>query len=193
MKGLESIEIEAPLNSKIVENLRTGDRVRISGTIYTARDAAHQRMSQAIDSGRPLPFDPAGQIVFYVGPSPAPPGKAIGAAGPTTAGRMDAFTPMLIERGLRAMIGNGKRSEKVRLAMLEHGCIYFGSVEGTAALLSECIRSAEIVAYEDLGPEAIYRLTVENFPAIVVNDLHGSDLYEEGRRRYRRPCREKDR
>jgi len=126
------------------------------------------------------------EVLFYVGPSPAPPGKVIGAAGPTTAGRMDAFTPMLIERGLLAMIGKGRRSEEVRAAMLEHGCIYFGSVEGTAALLSECIRCAEIVTYEDLGPEAIYRLTVENFPAIVVNDLHGGDLYEEGRKQYRR-------
>ena len=148
--------------------------------------AAHKRMGDAIELGMQLPFDLAGQVLFYVGPSPAPPGKVIGAAGPTTAGRMDAFTPMLIERGLRAMIGKGRRSKEVREAMQEHGCIYFGSVEGTAALLSECIRSAEIVAYEDLGPEAIYRLTVEDFPAIVVNDLHGGDLYEEGRNQYRR-------
>jgi fumarate hydratase subunit beta len=169
-----------------LENLRTGDRVEISGTVYTARDAAHKRMYDTIKQEGQLPFDPAGQVLFYVGPTPAPPGKVIGSAGPTTAGRMDAFAPMLIERGLRAMIGKGRRSEEVREAMLEHGCIYFGSVEGTAALLSECIHSAEIVAYEDLRSEAILRLTVEDFPAIVVNDLHGGDLYEEGRNRYRR-------
>jgi fumarate hydratase subunit beta len=186
VNGLEAIEIKTPLAGKIAKKLRSGDRVRISGIIYTARDAAHKRMSDTIESGLQLPFDPAGQVLFYVGPSPAPPGKVIGSAGPTTASRMDAFTPMLVERGLRAMIGKGRRSEEVREAMLEHGCIYFGSVEGTAALLSECIRSAEIVAYEELGPEAIYRLTVEDFPAIVVNDLHGGDLYEEGRKKYRR-------
>ena len=182
----QTIRLTTPLTVNDSEQLRVGHRVLINGFVYTARDAAHKRMSDAIALGMQLPFDPAGQVLFYVGPAPAPPGKVIGAAGPTTAGRMDAFTPMLIERGLRAMIGKGRRSEEVREAMLEHGCIYFGSVEGTAALLSECIRSAEIVAYEDLGPEAIYRLTVEDFPAIVVNDLHGGDLYEEGRNQYRR-------
>jgi fumarate hydratase subunit beta len=182
----ETCEISTPLSKNILEKLWTGDRVEISGTIYTARDAAHKRMYDTIEQGGQLPFDPAGQVLFYVGPTPAPPGKVIGSAGPTTAGRMDDFAPMLIERGLRAMIGKGRRSEEVRKAMLEHGCIYFGSVEGTAALLSECIHSAEIVAYEDLRSEAILRLTVEDFPAIVVNDLHGGDLYEEGRNRYRR-------
>ena len=182
----EKSEIRTPLSKNILKKLRTGDQVKISGTVYTARDAAHKRMHDTIEQGGQLPFNPAGQVLFYVGPTPAPPGKVIGSAGPTTAGRMDAFTPMLIERGLRAMIGKGRRSKAVRETMLKHGCIYFGSVEGTAALLSECIRSAEIVAYEDLGPEAIYRLTVEDFPAIVVNDLHGGDLYEEGRNQYQR-------
>lgn len=186
MNGKETIEIRTPLSKNILKKLRTGDQVKISGTIYTARDAAHKRMHDTIEQGGQLPFNPAGQVLFYVGPTPAPPGKVIGSAGPTTAGRMDAFAPMLIERGLKAMIGKGRRSKKVREAMLEQSCVYFGSVEGTAALLSECIRSAEIVAYEDLGPEAIHRLTVDNFPAIVVNDLHGGDLYEEGRKRYRR-------
>jgi fumarate hydratase subunit beta len=186
VSGKEMSEISTPLSKNILKRLRTGDRVKISGTIYTARDAAHKRMYDTIEQEVQLPFNPADQVLFYVGPTPAPPGKVIGSAGPTTAGRMDAFTPMLIERGLRAMIGKGRRSEKVRKAMIEHGCIYFGSVEGTAALLSECIRSAEIVAYEDLGPEAVYQLTVDDFPAIVVNDLHGGDLYDEGRKQYRR-------
>ena len=186
MSGKEKSEIRPPLRKDILKKLRTGDQVKISGIIYTARDAAHKRMYDTIEQGGQLPFNPAGQVLFYVGPTPAPPGKVIGSAGPTTAGRMDAFAPMLIVRGLRAMIGKGRRSEEVRKAMLEHGCIYFGSVEGTAALLSECIRSADIVAYEDLRSEAILRLTVKDFPAIVVNDLHGGDLYEEGRNRYRR-------
>jgi fumarate hydratase subunit beta len=186
VRDKETIEINTPLNIKKLKKLKTGDRVNISGTIYTARDAAHQRMCDAIEQNENLPFNPADQILFYVGPTPAPPGKVIGSAGPTTAGRMDGFAPMLIERGLRAMIGKGRRSKKVRESMREHGCVYLGSVEGTAALLSECIQSAEIVAYEDLRSEAILRLTVEDFPAIVVNDLQGGDLYEEGRNRYRR-------
>ncbi len=130
--------------------------------------------------------DPADQVFFYVGPTPAPSSKVIGSAGPPTADRMDAFTPLLIERGLRAMIGKGRRSNEVREAILKYGCAYFGSIEGTAALLAGCIRSVEIVTYEDLGPKAIYRLTVKHFPTIVVNDLHGGDLYEDGRIRYRR-------
>jgi fumarate hydratase subunit beta len=186
VSGKETSDIRTPLSKNILQKLRTGDQVKISGTIYTARDAAHKRMYDTIEQGGQLPFNPAGQVLFYVGPTPAPPGKVIGSVGPTTAGRMDAFAPMLIERGLRAMIGKGRRSKKVRDAMLEFGCVYFGSVEGTAVLLSECIRSAEILAYEDLRSEAILRLTVEDFPAIVVNDLHGGDLYEEGRNRYRR-------
>ncbi len=186
MSNKEKSEIRIPLSKNILKKLRTGDQVRISGTIYTARDAAHKRMNDTIEQGGQLPFNPAGQVLFYVGPTPAPPGKVIGSAGPTTAGRMDAFAPMLIERGLRAMIGKGRRSKAVRETMLKYGCAYFGSVEGTAALLAGCVRSAEILAYEDLRSEAILRLTVEDFPAIVVNDLHGGDLYEEGRNRYRR-------
>lgn len=186
MSAQEKPTITTPLSKNELKKLRTGDRVTVAGVVYTARDAAHLRMHEAIIRGSSLPFDPAGQVLFYVGPTPAPPGKAIGSAGPTTAARMDAFTPMLIERGLKAMIGKGRRCLEVRRAMLEHGCIYLGSVEGTAALLAECIRSAEIVAYPDLGPEAVYQLTVEDFPAIVVNDLHGGDLYESGRNLYRR-------
>ena len=180
------IRLETPLSTDDVPKLRTGDRVSLSGIIYTARDAAHKRMWETVREGGELPFDPAGQIVYYVGPTPAPPGRVIGSAGPTTAGRMDPFAPLLIERGLKGMIGKGKRSDPVRQAMMRFGCVYFGAVEGTAALLSAHIVRAELVAYEDLGTEAIRRLTVEHFPAIVVNDLNGGDLYEEGRREFRR-------
>jgi len=183
----ETIYIETPLTHDALNDLHSGDQVQIFGVIYTARDAAHERMWQAIQQGRELPFDPQGQIIFYVGPTPPPPGRIIGSAGPTTASRMDPFTPMLIERGLKGMIGKGHRSATVRQTAMKHGCVYFGSIEGTAALLSDCIQCAEVVAFEDLGPEAVYRLTVAGFPAIVVNDLHGGDLYEEGRNLYRRP------
>jgi fumarate hydratase subunit beta len=181
----ETLYIETPLTRDVLNVLHSGDQVQIFGIIYTARDAAHERMYTAIQQGKELPFDPQGQIIFYVGPTPAPPGRIIGSAGPTTASRMDPFTPMLIERGLKGMIGKGRRCERVRQAAMAHGCVYFGSVEGTAALLSDCIQSAEVAAFEDLGPEAIYRLTVTGFPAIVVNDLHGRDLYEEGRNLFR--------
>jgi fumarate hydratase subunit beta len=183
----ETIYIETPLTRETLKFLKSGDQVQIFGVVYTARDAAHERMWQAIKQGKKLPFDPKGQIVFYVGPTPAPPDRVIGSAGPTTASRMDSFTPMLIERGLRGMIGKGHRSDEVRKAAIKHGCVYFGAVEGTAALLSGCIQAAEVVAYEDLGAEAVFRLTVQNFPAIVVNDLHGGDLYAEGRNKYQRP------
>lgn len=186
MKAREPIDIETPVTPDVLKSLHTGYRVRISGIFYTARDAAHKRMEEAVRRGKELPFDPTGQLLFYVGPTPTPPGRVIGSAGPTTASRMDFFTPLLIERGLRGMIGKGRRSRRVRETALKHGCVYFGSVEGTAVILAERIRFAEVVAYEDLGAEAIYRLKVENFPAIVVNDLHGGDLYDEGQNRYRR-------
>jgi len=186
MTVLETIYIETSLSRNTLNVLHSGDQVQIFGVIYTARDATHERMCKAIQQGKELPFDPKGQIIFYVGPTPAPPGRIIGSAGPTTASRMGPFTPMLIERGLKGMIGKGRRSERVRQMAMAHGCVYFGSVEGTAALLSGCIQHAEVVAFEDLGPETIYRLTVSGFPAIVVNDLHGRDLYEEGRNLYRR-------
>ena len=183
----ETIYLETPLTRETLNFLRSGDQVQIFGVIYTARDAAHERMWKAIQQGQELPFNPKGQIIYYVGPTPPPPGRIIGSAGPTTASRMDPFTPMLIERGLKGMIGKGRRSESVRQAAIAHGCVYFGSVEGSAALLSGCIQDAEVFAFADLGPEAIYRLTVSGFPAIVVNDLFGRDLYEDGRRLYRRP------
>ncbi len=179
--------LETPLSYKDIEPLKTGDVVLLSGVVYTARDAAHARMKSAIEAGEPLPFDPEGQIVYFTGPVPARPGHALGPAGPTTASRMDPYSPLLIERGLRGMVGKGVRAEAVQATMRERGCVYFGAIEGTAALLADRVKEAEIVAYEDLGAEAIRRLVVEDFPVVVVNDLHGGDLYREGRERWRRP------
>jgi fumarate hydratase subunit beta len=180
------IRLAAPLSKQEIEPLRTGDVVRLNGVIYIARDAAHARMKTAIEAGDPLPLDPEGNIVYYSGPAPARRGRTLGPAGPTTASRMDPYAPLLIERGLRGMIGKGVRSEPVIESMRKHGCVYFGAVEGTAALLADCVREAEVIAYDDLGAEAVRRLFVEEFPVIVVNDLYGGDLYREGRERWRR-------
>ena len=182
----EPIRLETPLEHKDVERLKTGDVVRLHGVLYAARDAAHARMKTAIEAGEPLPFDPEGQVVYFTGPAPARPGDVLGPAGPTTASRMDPYSPLLIERGLRGMVGKGRRSQTVRDSMTEHGCVYFGAVEGTAALLAARVKEAEVIAYEDLGPEAVRRLVVEDFPVVVVNDLYGGDLYGEGRERWRR-------
>lgn len=187
------IRLEAPLTREGNESLRTGDVVLLGGVLYTARDAAHARMKEAIERGEDLPFDPDGQIVYFTGPAPARPGHPIGPAGPTTASRMDPYSPLLIERGLKGMVGKGVRSETVRDSMKEHGCVYFGAIEGTAALLADRVKEAEVIAYEDLGAEAIRRLVVEDFPVIVVNDLHGGDLYTEGRERWRRRARQGER
>jgi fumarate hydratase subunit beta len=181
-----TIRLETPLRLQEIVPLKSGDVVRLYGVLYTARDAAHARMKEAIEKGEPLPFDPEGQVVYFTGPAPARPGSALGPAGPTTSSRMDPYSPALIERGLRGMVGKGARSEEVQRAMREHGCVYFGAVEGTAALLAECVKEAEVVAYEDLGAEAVHRLVVEEFPVVVINDLHGGDLYREGRERWRR-------
>ncbi len=186
MSAKEPVQLETPLSKEDVEALETGDIVRLHGVIYASRDAAHARKAEAIEKGEPLPFDPEGQVVYFTGPAPARPGHALGPAGPTTASRMDPYSPLLIERGLRGMIGKGSRSEEVRESMQEHGCVYFGAVEGTAALLARCVKEAEIIAYEDLGAEAIRRLVVEDFPVVVVNDLQGGDLYRQGRERWRR-------
>jgi fumarate hydratase subunit beta len=180
------IRLEAPLSREEIEPLRTGDVVRLNGVIYVARDAAHDRMKRAIEAGEPLPLDPEGNIVYYSGPAPARPVYALGPAGPTTSSRMDPYSPLLIERGLRGMIGKGLRSEAVIESMREHGCVYFGAVEGTAALLADCVKEVEVIAYEDLGAEAVRRLFVEEFPVVVVNDLYGGNLYREGRERWRR-------
>jgi fumarate hydratase subunit beta len=177
--------LDCPLSREDIEPLKSGDIVRLSGILYTARDAAHARIEAAIQSGEELPFDPEGQVVYFTGPAPAKPGQVLGPAGPTTASRMDAYSPLLIERGLKGMVGKGLRSQSVRDSMSEHGCVYFGAVEGTAALLARCVKEVELVAYEDLGAEAIRRLTVEEFPVTVVNDLYGGDLYREGRERWR--------
>lgn len=186
---MEPIRLETPLSKEDVEALKTGDVVLLSGVLYAARDAAHARMKEAIEKGEPLPFDPEGQVVYFTGPAPARPGQALGPAGPTTASRMDPYSPLLIERGLRGMVGKGVRSEAVRESMRKHGCVYFGAVEGTAALLADRVKEAEVVAHEDLGAEAIRRLVVEDFPVVVINDLHGGDLYREGRERWRRAAR----
>ena len=178
--------LHTPLTKEGNESLQTGDVVLLSGVLFTARDAAHARMKEAIENDGPLPFDPEGQVVYFTGPAPARPGHALGPAGPTTASRMDPYSPLLIERGLKGMVGKGIRSETVLSSMREHGCVYFGAVEGTAALLADRVKEAEIVAYEDLGAEAIRRLVVEDFPVVVVNDLRGGDLYREGRERWRR-------
>ncbi len=181
-----SLSIRAPLSDDTVEQLAAGDRVLISGVIYTARDAAHKRLVELIRADQPLPLSLAGQIFYYVGPTPPPPGRPIGAAGPTTSYRMDPYAPLLIERGLKGMIGKGVRGEGVIEAMKRHRAVYFAATGGAGALLSITIKRAEVVAYADLGTEAIRRLEVEDFPAIVVCDARGNDLYREGQIKYRR-------
>jgi len=185
-----AVRIKTPVDQELLCSLKAGDEVLISGTIYTARDAAHKRMMELIDSGRPLPFDIRGQIIYYVGPCPAPPGKVIGSAGPTTSGRMDAYTPKLIEMGLKGMIGKGARSREVVEAMKKYGAVYFGATGGAAALIASCIKKAEVIAFEDLGAEAIRRLEVEDMPCIVIIDTRGNDLYITGRARYERKGQE---
>jgi fumarate hydratase subunit beta len=187
--SVEGVHLETPLRAEDVETLRSGDVVFLYGVLYTARDAAHARIKEAIEKGEQLPFDPEGQVVYFTGPAPARPGSPLGPAGPTTASRMDPYSPYLIERGLRGMVGKGVRSVEVLKRMREHGCVYFGAVEGTAALLADRVKEAEVAAYEDLGPEAVRRLVVEEFPVVVINDLHGGDLYREGRERWRRSAR----
>ena len=180
------IHLKTPLSDEDVEKLKIGDRVLISGVVYTGRDAAHKRLSDLIQKGKELPFDIKGQILYYVGPTPARPGQVIGSAGPTTSYRMDAYSPSLIERGLKGMVGKGMRSEAVKEAMKKHKAVYFAATGGTGALLAKRIKKADVVAYEDLGPEAIRRLEVEGLPVIVVNDVRGNDLYIEGERKYRK-------
>jgi fumarate hydratase subunit beta len=178
-------KINTPLTDDVVRTLKAGDNVLISGVIYTARDAAHKRLVALIEKGEQLPMDVRGQIIYYVGPCPAKPGTAIGSAGPTTSGRMDPYAPILMDNGLKGMIGKGRRSKAVQDAMKKYNAVYFAAIGGAGALLSKCVKKAEIVAYEDLGPEAIRKLTVEDFPVVVVNDAHGNDLYEQGVKEYR--------
>jgi len=176
--------ITSPFEPQVIEKLRAGDQVLITGTIYVARDAAHKRITQALDEEKELPFELAGQTLYYMGPSPAKPGQVIGSAGPTTSGRMDSFTPRLLEAGLRAMIGKGSRSNEVKEAIKKYKAVYLAAIGGAGALIAKSIKMADIIAYEDLGAEAIRRLEVEEFPAIVINDIHGGDLYEEGKAMY---------
>lgn len=183
----EQIELKTPLTEEDARRLRIGDSVAISGVLYTARDAAHKRMVEALDRGEPLPVDLRGQVIYFVGPTPAPEGRVIGAAGPTTSSRMDAYSPRLIaEAGIRGMIGKGTRAPQVLEAMAKYGCVYFAAVGGAGALLSRHIVSAQVVAYEDLGPEAIRRIEVDRFPAIVANDAAGGDLYKQGFKPYKK-------
>jgi fumarate hydratase subunit beta len=179
-------EVRTPLSDADVVSLRAGDRVRISGVIYTARDAAHGRLAPLVEKGEPLPIDVKGQIIYYTGPSPARPGEVIGSVGPTTASRMDKFTPALLAIGLKGTIGKGYRGQPVKDALKQHRAVYFGSIGGAGAVLSEFVKKAEVVAYQDLGTEAIRRLEVEGFPAIVLYDSHGGDLYQDGQKAYAR-------
>ena len=179
-----AMKITSPLSREAARSLKAGDSCLISGVIYTARDAAHKRLCELVAEGKELPLDVKDAIIYFVGPTPAKEGQAIGSAGPTTSYRMDAYSPTLIEQGLTGMIGKGKRGPEVVAAMKEHGAVYFGAIGGCGALLSKCIKKAEIVAYEDLGAEAIRRLEVEDFPAIVIIDSEGNNLYETGRAAY---------
>jgi fumarate hydratase subunit beta len=180
------IRIQTPLTEETVERLRAGDRVLISGVLYTARDAAHKRMVEALQRGEPPPFDLKGQIIYYVGPTPPKPGQVIGSAGPTTAIRMDKYVEQLLKLGLKGMIGKGYRSPQVKELLVKYKAVYFAAVGGVAVLLARAIKSSEVIAYEDLGTEAIRRLVVEDFPVIVANDIYGGDVFEEGRRRFAR-------
>ena len=181
---MANVKVTAPLSREDARKLKAGDSCLISGVIYTARDAAHKRLCELVAQGKELPMDMKDAIIYFVGPTPAKEGQAIGSAGPTTSYRMDAYSPTLIAQGQTGMIGKGKRGEEVINAMKEYGAVYFGAIGGCGALLSKCIKKAEIVAYEDLGAEAIRRLEVEDFPAIVIIDSEGNNLYETGRKAY---------
>lgn len=177
--------LTTPLSVNDVESLRSGDRVTLTGIVYTARDAAHRKLLELIEKGEELPIPIEGQVIYYVGPSPAPPGRVIGAAGPTTSYRMDPFAPKLLELGLKGMIGKGKRSKEVIEAMVRYKAVYMAAVGGAGALMAKAIKAARVVAYEELGPEAIRELKVEKLPVVVVNDTIGNDLYQEGQEKYR--------
>jgi len=177
-------KMTTPLTDEDIEKLKIGDIVYLSGTIYTARDAAHKRLVDLIDEGKELPFDLKGSVIYFVGPTPPKPGEPIGSAGPTTSYRMDSYSPILIEHGQKAMIGKGKRNQAVKDACVKHKAVYFGATGGAGALIAQRIKKAEVIAYPELGPEAIRKLEVEDFPVTVVNDSYGGDLYEEGRKKW---------
>ena len=178
-------KIMLPLTDETLASLKAGDNILLTGTIYVGRDAAHKRMVEALEQGRPLPFDIKGQVIYFMGPSPAQPGQPIGSAGPTTSGRMDSYSPRLIAEGLKGMIGKGMRSPAVKEAMKQYKAVYFGAIGGAGALAAKSIKKSEVIAYEELGAEAIRRLEVEDFPATVINDIYGGDLYQEGKAKYR--------
>lgn len=181
-----SKNISLPLTEEVIKDLHTGDSLSLSGVLYVARDAAHKRMVAALEEDKLLPFDIRGQTIYYMGPSPAPPGRIIGAAGPTTSGRMDSYAPRLMAAGLKGMIGKGTRSAAVKEAIKKYGAVYMGAGGGAGALLSRGIIKSEVIAYEELGPEAVLRIEVKDFPAVVINDVYGGDLYIEGRKKYRK-------
>jgi fumarate hydratase subunit beta len=179
-------KVSLPLGEETLKGLKAGDDVLLSGVIYVGRDAAHKRMIETLERGEPLPFDIRGQTIYFMGPTPPRPGRPIGSAGPTTSGRMDSYSPRLIAEGLKGMIGKGMRSEAVKEAMKQYQAVYFGAIGGAGALAARSIKKSEVVAYEELGAEALRRLEVEDFPVTVVNDTYGGDLYEEGKAKYRR-------
>lgn len=178
--------ISAPVTEEQIKDLKSGDMVYITGTIYTARDAAHKRMSDTLDEGKELPISLENNIIYYLGPSPAREGKVIGSAGPTTSSRMDKYTPRLLDLGLKGMIGKGKRSKEVQESIVKNGSVYFAAMGGAGALLSKCIKKSEVIAYDDLGTEAIRKLEVHNLPAVVVIDSYGNNLYETAVKDYRK-------
>jgi fumarate hydratase subunit beta len=178
--------IMTPLDDEVIEELKAGEKVFLSGYIYTARDTAHRRFMDVLNTGKELPFNVKNQIIYYCGPSPAPPGRVIGACGPTTSSRMDLYTPKLLSLGLKGMIGKGKRSPAVKEALKECKAVYFGATGGAGALLSQSVVSLQIVAYEDLGPEAVVKLEVRDMPLFVINDIYGNDLYETGMEQYQK-------
>jgi fumarate hydratase subunit beta len=178
-------KLSTPLTDETVEALKAGERVLFNGIIYTGRDAAHKRLADMMERGEKLPMDLKGQVIYYVGPCPAKPGQAIGSAGPTTSGRMDSFAPQFLHKGLKGMIGKGIRSKGVIDSIVKNKAVYFAAIGGAGALLAEAVKEAEIVAFEDLGPEAVYRLRVEDFPAIVIIDCHGDNLYETEPKKFR--------
>ena len=179
-------KITLPLTDKTIQSLKAGDSLLISGVLYVARDAAHKRMVEALDKGKPLPFEIKGQTIYYMGPTPAPPGKVIGSAGPTTSSRMDVYTPRLLVAGLKGIIGKGARSHEVKDALKKYKAVYLAAVGGAGALLSKTIVKSEVIAYPELGPEAILKIEVTDFPVTVINDIYGGDLYTEGKEKYNR-------
>ena len=179
-------KVKLPLSDETIKDLKAGDSLLLTGVMYVARDAAHKRMVEGLDQGKPLPFDIKGQTVYYMGPAPAKPGHVIGSSGPTTSGRMDSFSPRLMAEGLKGMIGKGVRSQAVKDAIQKYKAVYMAATGGAGALISKSIKKSQVVAYEELGAEAVLRLEVENFPAMVINDIYGGDLYQEGKAKYRR-------